>query len=93
MSQRTETGITAQTDVMGSCRYESSLPDVSPCQAIAVRTDPFRVGVSYNNTNYSVRIQSDLGTGAGGASPNALYSYILAENVLQATNNGISVSS
>ena len=93
MSQRTETGIVAESDIMGTCRYESNLVDNSPCQAIAVRTDPFRVGVSYNNTNYALRVQSDLGTGAGGASPNALYSYILAENVLTATPNGISVSS
>ena len=93
MSQRTETGITAQTDCIGSCRYESNLPDFSACQSIGVRTDPFRVGVSYNNTNYAVRVQSDLGVGAGGASPNSLYTYVLSENVLQTTNNGISVSS
>jgi len=93
MSQRTETGITAQTDCMGSCRYESNLPDFSACQSIGVRTDPYQVGVSYNNTNYAVRVQSDLGTGAGGASPNALYTYVLAQNVLNASDRGISVSS
>ena len=93
MSQRTETGIVAQTDCVGSCRRASNLADKSACQAIAVRTDPFMVGVSYANTNYAVRVQSDLGTGAGGASPNALYTYVLAENVLTAGNSGISVSS
>ncbi len=93
MSPLTEVGVITQTDVMGSARYASSLPDKSPIQSIGVRTDPFRVGTSYNNTNYSLRVQSDLGTGAGGASPNALFTYVLAENVLQATNNGISVSS
>ena len=40
MSQRTETGITATTDCVGSCRYESNLPDFSACQSIGVRTDP-----------------------------------------------------
>lgn len=93
MGQRSESGISAVNGVMGSVRRASNLTDFSPCEALGVRTDPFRVGTSYSNTNYSVRVQSGLGTGPGGASPNALYTYVLAENVLQATPNGISVTS
>jgi len=77
------------TNDIGSRRYGGTLPDMVPCENLGVREDPFKVGVNFENTNYSVRVVSAL----DGNSPNAMFSYVLAQNTMITTPNGISVSS
>lgn len=77
------------TNDIGSRRYEGAMPDTVHCEVMGVREDPFKVGVNFENTNYSVRVISDL----DGKSPNAMFSYVLAQNTMITTPNGISVSS
>jgi hypothetical protein len=48
-----------------------------------------RVGVNYKNQTYAVRIRSGL----NGASPNAMFSYILSKNTLMWSPQGIQVVS
>lgn len=56
---------------------------------IGVAEDPYRVGVNFKNTNYGIRIVSDL----NGSSPNSVFTYVLAQNMLQYSPQGISVVS
>ena len=56
---------------------------------IGVAEDPYRVGVDFKNTNYGVRIVSDL----NGSSPNSVFTYVLAQNQLMYSPQGISVMS
>ena len=56
---------------------------------IGVAEDPYRVGVDFKNTNYGLRIVSDL----NGSSPNSVFTYVLAQNMLQYSPQGISVVS
>jgi len=48
-----------------------------------------RVGVNFKNQNYAVRIRSGL----NGASPNAMFSYVVSKNVLMWSPQGIQVVS
>ena len=56
---------------------------------IGVAEDPYRVGVDFKNTNYGIRIVSDL----NGSSPNSVFTYVLAQNALMYSPQGISVIS
>jgi len=56
---------------------------------IGVAEDPYKVGVDFKNTNYGVRIVSDL----NGSSPNSVFTYVLAQNQLMYSPQGISVVS
>ena len=55
-----------------------------------INLDPLtRSGVNFKNTNYAVRIVSEL----DGLSPNSIFTYVVAKNVLTYSPQGISVSS
>ena len=55
-----------------------------------INLDPLtRSGVNFKNTNYAVRIESEL----DGLSPNSIFTYVVAKNVLTYSPQGISVSS
>jgi len=56
---------------------------------IGVAEDPYRVGVDFKNTNYGLRVVSDL----NGSSPNSVFTYVLAQNQLMYSPQGISVVS
>ena len=56
---------------------------------IGVSEDPYKVGVDFKNTNYGLRIVSEL----DGQSPNSIFSYVLAQNTLAYSPQGISVVS
>jgi hypothetical protein len=65
-----------------------TLPDPEPVFGVGVRLDPLsNVGVDYRNVPYSVRIVSDL----DGNSPNSIYTYVLAQNSLMYSPQGIMV--
>jgi len=65
-----------------------TLPDPEPVFGVGVRLDPLsNVGVDYKNVPYSVRIVSDL----DGNSPNSIYTYVLAQNSLMYSPQGIMV--
>ena len=65
-----------------------TLPDPEPVFGLGVRLDPLsNVGVDYRNVPYSVRIVSDL----DGNSPNSIYTYVLAQNSLMYSPQGIMV--
>ena len=55
-----------------------------------INLDPIsRSGVDFKQSNYAVRIESGL----DGASPNSIFTYVMARNTLTYTPQGISVSS
>jgi len=56
---------------------------------VGISQDPYRNGVDFKNTNYGVRIVSDL----NGTSPNSVFTYVLAKNTLMYSPQGISVMS
>ena len=56
---------------------------------IGVAEDPYKSGVNFKNTNYGLRIVSDL----DGSSPNSVFTYVLAQNQLMYSPSGISVVS
>ncbi len=56
---------------------------------IGISEDPYKVGVDFKNTNYGLRIVSEL----DGQSPNSIFSYVLAQNTLAYSPQGISVVS
>jgi len=64
-------------------------PDADAVFGVGVATDPYRVGVDYKISPYGVRIVSDL----DGASPNSLFTYVLAQNTLSYSPSGISIMS
>lgn len=64
-------------------------PDSSSVFGVGVATDPYRVGVDYKMSPYGLRIVSGL----DGASPNSLFTYVLAQNTLSYSPSGISVMS
>ncbi len=74
---------------LGSTPDQSStLADPLPVFGAGINMDPLsRVGVDFKNTNYGIRIESDL----DGASPNSVYTYVVAKNVLTYSPNGIMV--
>ena len=60
-----------------------------PVFGIGVAEDPYKVGVDFKNTNYGIRIVSDL----NGSSPNSVFTYVLAQNQLMYSPQGITVVS
>jgi hypothetical protein len=63
--------------------------DPEPVFGVGVAEDPYKVGVDFKNTNYGVRIVSDL----DGQSPNSIFSYVLAQNTLAYSPQGIAIVS
>jgi len=63
--------------------------DNAPVFGVGVAEDPYKVGVDFKNTNYGLRIVSDL----DGQSPNSIFTYVVAQNTLSYSPQGISVSS
>jgi len=65
-----------------------TLSDPKPVFGAGVNFDPLtRVGVDFKNTNYAIRIESEL----DGASPNSIYTYVVAKNTLTYSPNGVMV--
>ena len=60
-----------------------------PVFGVGVSEDPYRVGVDFKNTNYGLRIVSNL----NGSSPNSVFTYVLAQNTLMYSPQGIAVMS
>jgi len=67
--------------------FEDSLPDKIEVYGLGVRTDSFKVGIDYSRANYGLRVKSTL----DGNSPNSLYTFTLAENILAYSPQGIQV--
>ncbi len=66
----------------------ATLTDPKPVFGAGINFDPLtRVGVDFKNTNYGIRIESGL----DGQSPNSVYTYVVAKNVLTYSPNGIMV--
>lgn len=63
--------------------------DPEPVFGVGVAEDPYKVGVDFKNTNYGLRIVSDL----DGQSPNSIFTYVLAQNTLAYSPQGIAVVS
>lgn len=60
----------------------------APVFGAGINLDPLtRTGVNFKNTNYGLRIESDL----DGASPNSVFTYVLAKNTLTYSPQGIMV--
>lgn len=75
-------------DRNGPPEDSDTLPDPEPVFGLGVRLDPLsNVGVDYRNVPYSVRIVSDL----NGSTPNSIYTYVLAQNSLVYSPQGIMV--
>ena len=65
-----------------------TLPDPRPVFGVGVRIDPLsNVGVDYRQVPYAVRIVSEL----QGGFPNSIYTYVLAQNTLMYSPQGIMV--
>lgn len=66
-----------------------TLPDKIPIYGVGIRFDPIsNVGINFQNTNYAVRIESEL----QGVSPNSMYTFVNSKNRLTYSPNGIVVS-
>ncbi len=63
--------------------------DPDPVFGVGVAEDPYKSGVDFKNTNYGLRIKSDL----NGQSPNSIFTYVLAQNTLAYSPQGIAVMS
>lgn len=63
--------------------------DSDPVFGVGVAEDPYKVGVDFKNTNYGIRIVSDL----DGNSPNSLFTYVVSQNTLAYSPQGITVQS
>ena len=63
--------------------------DPEPVFGVGVAEDPYKVGVDFKNTNYGLRIKSAL----DGNSPNSIFTYVLAQNTLAYSPQGIAVVS
>ena len=63
--------------------------DPDPVFGVGVAEDPYKAGVDFKNTNYGLRIKSDL----NGQSPNSIFTYVLAQNTLAYSPQGIAVMS
>ena len=85
-----EYGVLDYNVIYGEDRWPTTATDPNNhLFGIGIRQDQFKVGVNYQKTPYSVRIQSGL----DGNSPMSLYSYVLATNTLTYSPQGIRVSS
>lgn len=89
MSLNTNNQLPTDLQVDGADAYASTQADPAKVFGVGVSTDPYKVGVDYSQTNYALRIQSGL----DGASPNSVFTYVLAQNTLAYSPNGIMVSS
>ena len=75
-------------------RYQDRWPttltnNTFPVFGLGIRQDQFKHGVDYSRQPYSVRVTSEL----DGNHPNSLYTYVLAENTLMYSPEGIRVMS
>lgn len=63
--------------------------DPRPVFGCGINFDPLsKVGVNFQQQNYGIRIESDL----DGNSPNSIYTYVLSQNTLNYSPNGITVT-
>ena len=89
MSLNTENGLSTDVALDGADVSPFTQADPRGVFGIGVSTDPYKVGVDYSNTNYALRIQSAL----NGRSPNSIFTYVMAKNVLTWSPAGILVQS
>ena len=82
----------ADPNVLGQYedRWGNTLTNyTNPIFGLGIRQDQFKHGVDYSRQPYSVRVTSDL----DGNNPNSLYTYVLAENQLMYSPEGIRITS
>tara|TARA_R110000796_G_scaffold67856_1_gene155730 strand:- start:7 stop:1374 length:1368 start_codon:yes stop_codon:yes gene_type:complete len=90
MSLNTQNGVASNVNALnGLDTSKFTQADPKPVFGIGVAEDPYRVGVDFKNTNFGVRIVSDL----NGSSPNSVFTYVLAQNTLMFSPNGIAIAS
>ena len=90
MSLNTQNGLaTGVNQLNGLDTSKFTQVEAKPVFGIGVAEDPYRVGVDFKNTNYGIRIVSDL----NGTSPNSVFTYVLAQNQLNYSPQGISIVS
>ncbi len=90
MSLQTQNGVSDKVgfNLNPTPEKSATLSDPKPVFGAGVNFDPLtRVGVDFKNTNYGIRIESEL----DGASPNSIYTYVVAKNTLTYSPNGIMV--
>ena len=76
-------------DLISTSGQNRQQADPEPVFGIGVAEDPYKVGVDFKNTNYGVRIVSNL----DGQSPNSIFTYVLAQNTLAYSPSGIAIMS
>lgn len=90
MSLNTQNGLATSVNALdGKDTSEFTQVEAKDVFGVGVAEDPYRVGVDFKNTNYGLRIVSDL----DGTSPNSVFTYVLAQNQLMYSPQGISVMS
>ena len=89
MSLNTQNKLHTNLTIVGKDAYASTQADPEKVFGVGIRTDPYQVGVDYSQTNYGLRLKSGL----DGNSPNSVFTYVMAQNVLQYSPQGITVSS
>ena len=63
--------------------------DPRPVFGCGINLDPLsKAGVDFQNQNYGIRIESSL----NGSSPNSIYTYVLSQNTLNYSPEGVTVS-
>jgi len=79
-----------QRDLSGLASRVAMEPEPKKIFGAGINLDPItRSGVDFKSSNYAVRIESGL----DGASPNSIFTYVMARNTLTYSPQGISVSS
>ncbi len=89
-SLQTQNGVPDKIGFSQSPEPERSatLSDPKPVFGAGINFDPLtRTGVDFKQTNYGIRIESDL----DGSSPNSIFTYVVAKNVLTYSPEGIMV--
>ena len=90
MSLNTQNGLATSVNALdGKDTSKFTQVEAKDVFGVGVAEDPYRVGVDFKNTNYGLRIVSDL----DGTSPNSVFTYVLAQNQLMYSPQGISVMS
>jgi len=84
---QSQSGLATDINADGGDTKQETLPDHRPVAGFGVRTDPFKVGINYSRQPYGLRIRSTL----DGVSPNSIFTYVLSENTLAYSPNGIRV--
>ena len=91
LSLHTQNKLSVETSVVAlaeSVVNKDTQSDPSPVFGCGINLDPMtRSGVDFKNTNYAIRVESDL----DGNSSNSIYTYVVAQNTLTYSPNGISV--